>query len=154
MPQRSAGILLYRRRRGGVEVLLVHPGGPFWAKKDEGAWSIPKGTYEPGEDPLAAARREFEEETGARPQGEAIALGSFRQSSAKTVDAWAMQGEFDPATLRSNTFAMEWPPRSGRTIEVPEVDRAQWFTPEEAARKILKGQRPVLEALLALLEKG
>jgi predicted NUDIX family NTP pyrophosphohydrolase len=148
MPQRSAGILLYRRRRGAIEVLLVHPGGPFWARKDEGAWSIPKGTYEPGEDPLAAARREFAEETGARPEGEAMALGSFRQSSAKIVDVWAVEGDFDPASLRSNTFSMEWPPRSGRVREVPEVDRAEWFTPEEASRKILKGQRPVLQALL------
>jgi len=148
MPQRSAGILLYRRRRGAVEVLLVHPGGPFWAKKDEGAWSIPKGTYEPAEDPLAAARREFAEETGSQPDGEAVALGAFRQSAAKVVDVWAVEGEFDPAGLRSNTFTMEWPPRSGRTREVPEVDRAEWFTPDEAARKILKGQRPILEALL------
>ncbi len=148
MPQRSAGILLYRRRRGGVEVLLVHPGGPFWARKDEGAWSIPKGGYEPGEDPLAAAKREFAEETGAQLHGEAVALGSFRQSAAKIVDVWAVEGEFDPAGLVSNTFAMEWPPRSGRMCEVPEVDRAEWFTPEVASRKILKGQRPVIEALL------
>jgi predicted NUDIX family NTP pyrophosphohydrolase len=148
MAQRSAGILLYRRRRGGIEVLLVHPGGPFWAGKDEGVWSIPKGLYEAGEDPLAAARREFAEETGAEVEGEALALGSFRQSSVKIVDAWAIEGEFDPAMLRSNTFILEWPPRSGRMREVPEVDRAGWFTPEEAARKILKGQRPILQALL------
>jgi predicted NUDIX family NTP pyrophosphohydrolase len=155
MPQRSAGLLLYRRRgRGGVEVLLVHPGGPFWAKKDLGAWSIPKGIYEPDEDPLAAARREFAEETGSPVQGDAIALGSFRQSSAKTVDVWAVEGEFDPASLKSNTFSMEWPPRSGRRREVPEVDRAEWFVPEDAARKLLKGQRPVLDALLRILDKG
>jgi len=123
MPQHSAGILLYRRRRGGIEVLLVHPGGPFWAKKDEGAWSIPKGVYEQGEDALAAAKREFAEETGARVEGEAVALGSFRQSSAKTVDVWAVEGEFDPASLESNTFSMEWPPRSGLMIDVPEVAR-------------------------------
>jgi predicted NUDIX family NTP pyrophosphohydrolase len=151
MPQRSAGILLYRHRRGGVEVLLVHPGGPFWAGKDEGVWSIPKGLYATGEDPLAAARREFAEETGAEVDGEAVALGSFRQSSAKIVDAWAIEGEFDPAGLKSNTFTLEWPPRSGTIREVPEVDRAGWFTPEEAARKILKGQRPILEALLRQL---
>jgi predicted NUDIX family NTP pyrophosphohydrolase len=151
MPQRSAGILLYRRRDGGIEVLLVHPGGPFWARKDEGAWSIPKGEYAAGEEPLAAAKRELEEETGARPQGEAVALGSFRQSSAKIVDAWAIEGDFDPATLKSNTFTLEWPPRSGKMREVPEVDRAAWFTPEEAERKLLKGQRPILEALLARL---
>src|SRR5574342_532787 len=108
MPRRSAGILLYRWRHGAVEVLLVHPGGPFWARKDDGAWSIPKGEYAPDEDPLAAAKREFEEETGTRPDGEAVALGSFRQSSAKIVDAWAIEGDFDPATLKSNTFTLEW----------------------------------------------
>jgi predicted NUDIX family NTP pyrophosphohydrolase len=151
MPQHSAGILLYRRRGRDVEVLLVHPGGPFWVRKDEGAWSIPKGVYEPGDDPLAAAKREFVEETGADAgsvlKGEASALGTFRQSSAKIVDVWAVEGEFDPATLRSNTFSMEWPPRSGRMREVPEVDRAEWFAPEVAARKIIKGQRPIVEAL-------
>ena len=153
MPQRSAGILLYRCRCGTVEVLLVHPGGPFWAKKDEGAWSIPKGTYDPSaEAPLTAAKREFVEETGADAaavsKGEAIALGAFRQSSAKIVDVWAVEGEFDPAGLASNTFAMEWPPRSGRMGKFPEVDQARWFTPDEAARKILKGQRAILQALL------
>ncbi len=149
MPQRSAGILLYRRRHAAIEVLLVHPGGPFWAKKDDGAWSIPKGEYQSGEDPLAAARREFQEETGAgAPEAEAIALGSFRQPSGKIVDAWAIEGDFDPAALRSNTFTLEWPPRSGRIREVPEVDRAAWLAPEQAARKLLKGQRPILEALL------
>ena len=154
MPQRSAGILVFRRRDEAIEVLLVHPGGPFWASKDEGAWSIPKGGYEPGEDPLAAARREFAEETGAQVEGEAMALGSFRQSAAKIVDVWAVEGEFDPAHLNSNTFAMQWPPRSGRMGEFPEVDRAQWFTPAEAARKILKGQRPMLQALLQQLGEG
>ena len=119
-----------------------------------GAWSIPKGTCEPDEDPLAAARREFAEETGSPVQGDAIALGSFRQSSAKTIDVWAVEGEFDPASLKSNTFSMEWPPRSGRMREVPEVDRAEWFVPEDAARKLLKGQRPVLDALLRILDKG
>jgi predicted NUDIX family NTP pyrophosphohydrolase len=129
-------------------VLLAHPGGPFWAKKDEGAWSIPKGVYEPGEDALAAARREFAEETGAQPEGEAVALGAFRQSSAKTVDVWAIEGEFDPARLKSNTFTLEWPPRSGRRREVPEIDRVQWFALDEASRKMLKGQRPILQSLL------
>ena len=148
MPQRSAGILLFRRRRGTIEVLLAHPGGPFWAKKDEGAWSIPKGVYEPGEDGLAAAKREFAEETGAPTEGEAVALGAFRQSSAKTVDVWAIEGELDPARLKSNTFALEWPPRSGRRREVPEIDRVQWFALDEASRKMLKGQRPILQALL------
>jgi predicted NUDIX family NTP pyrophosphohydrolase len=151
MSRRSAGILLYRRASGAIEVLLVHPGGPFWAKKDDGVWSIPKGEYAPGEDPLAAARREFAEETGAAVAGDAIALGSFRQSSAKIIDAWAVEGDFNPATLVSNTFTLEWPPRSGKVREVPEVDRAAWFPPEEAARKLLKGQRPILEALLARL---
>ena len=152
MPQRSAGLLLYRHRQGGVEVLLVHPGGPFWARKDEGAWGIPKGEYGPGEDPLGAARREFAEETGAdAPASDAAALGSFRQPSGKIIDAWAVEGDFDPATLKSNTFTMEWPRRSGKIIEVPEVDRAGWFAPEEAARKLIKGQRPILEALLQRL---
>ena len=148
MPQRSAGILLYRQKGREVEVLLVHPGGPFWAKKDDGAWTIPKGGYQPGEDALAAAKREFEEETGARPEGEAVALGSFRQSAAKIVEVWAMEGAFDPQRLTSNTFSMEWPPRSGRHSEFPEVDRAAWFTPDVAQRKILKGQKAILTALL------
>jgi predicted NUDIX family NTP pyrophosphohydrolase len=149
MPQLSAGLLLFRRSQRGLEVLLVHPGGPFWVRRDDGAWSIPKGVHGPGEDPLAAARREFAEETGAAPPpGEAMALGSFRQSSGKIVQAWAIQGDFDPASLKSNTFTLEWPPRSGRMREVPEVDRAAWFTPEGAARKLIKGQRPILEALL------
>ncbi len=126
----------------------MHPGGPFWAKKDDGAWTIPKGGYQPGEDALAAAKREFEEETGARPEGEAVALGSFRQSTAKIVEVWAMEGAFDPQRLTSNTFSMEWPPRSGRHSEFPEVDRAAWFTPDVAQRKILKGQKAILTALL------
>jgi predicted NUDIX family NTP pyrophosphohydrolase len=147
MPHHSAGILLYRRRDPQIEVLLVHPGGPYWAKKDDGAWTIPKGGYEPGEDAFAAARREFTEETGAALDGEAVALGAFRQSAAKIVEVWAVEGAFDPAALVSNTFAMEWPPRSGRTSEFPEVDRAAWFGPDLAWRKILKGQRPILEAL-------
>lgn len=151
MPQHSAGILLYRRKGGAVEVLLVHPGGPFWARKDEGAWSIPKGLYAAGEDALAAARRELAEETGAQVEGEAMALGAFRQPSGKVVDVWAVEGDFDPANLKSNTFSMEWPPRSGRMREVPEVDRAEWLTPAAAARKLLKGQRPILDALLAHL---
>ena len=149
--------MLFRRNASGLEVLLVHPGGPFWAKKDAGAWTIPKGGYEPGEDALAAAKREFEEETGARLEGEALALGAFRQSSAKLVDVWAVEGDFDPNDLNSNTFAMEWPPRSGRQREFPEVDRAAWFTPQAAADKILKGQRPILVALsrrLQLTDQG
>jgi predicted NUDIX family NTP pyrophosphohydrolase len=151
MPERSAGLLMYRREGGAVEVLLVHPGGPLWKNKDEGAWSIPKGLYEEGEDALAAAKREFEEETGATPAGEFISLGDFRQSSAKTVSVWAVKGEFDVTRLKSNTFSLEWPPKSGTVSDFPEIDRAAWFSPDEARRKILKGQRAVLDALLARL---
>jgi predicted NUDIX family NTP pyrophosphohydrolase len=148
MPKRSAGILLYRRSGGRMlEVLLVHPGGPFWAKKDAGAWSLPKGEYQPGEDPLDAARREFEEETGVRLEGPFVALGTFRQSAAKIVEAWGCESDFDPAELRSNVVRLEWPPRSGRMQEFPEVDRAQWFTLAEATDKIHKGQAPILSAL-------
>jgi predicted NUDIX family NTP pyrophosphohydrolase len=147
MPKRSAGVLMYRRRAGALEVLLVHPGGPYWANKDEGAWSIPKGEYQAGESALDAAKREFEEETGARPEGEFQGLGAFVQSKAKTVEIWAVEGDFDPKKLRSNVFSMEWPPKSGRLQEFPEADRAGWFGPAEAARKILKGQQPILAAL-------
>jgi len=151
MPQRSAGLLMFRRRRGIAEVLLVHPGGPFWTKKDDGAWSIPKGLYEEGENPLSAAKREFEEETGQRPVGTFIELGVFKQPSGKHVSAWAFEGEFDLATFQSNTFAMEWPPRSGRLAEFPEADRAGWFALKEAFRKITKGQQPVLNSLIEKL---
>src|SRR5262245_48408500 len=148
MPQRGAGILLFRRRCRFLEGLLVHPDGPYWSNKDAGALSSPKGVYEAGEDALLAAKREFREELGVPPAGQAVALGSFRQSSAKIVDVWAIEGDFDPAGLKSNTFSMEWPPRSGRVREIPEVDRAEWFSPAQASRKILKGQRPVVDALL------
>jgi predicted NUDIX family NTP pyrophosphohydrolase len=151
MPQRSAGVLLYRRNGRDIEVLLVHPGGPFWARKDDGAWSIPKGLIESGEDALAVARREFAEETGAPLQGELAPLGTFTQSRAKIIEVWASEGDFDPATLSSNTFSMEWPPRSGQMKEFPEVDRAQWFGPDDARAKILKGQRPAIDALLQKL---
>jgi predicted NUDIX family NTP pyrophosphohydrolase len=151
MPKLSAGILLYRHTAAGLEVFLVHPGGPFWAKKDAGAWTIPKGECQLGEDALAAARRELAEETGFRPEGRYVTLGSFRQSSAKRVEAWALECDVDPARLTSNTFQMEWPPKSGRMQDFPEVDRAGWFTPPEAARKILKGQVPILEALYGYL---
>jgi len=153
MPKRSAGILLYRRRGAGLELLLVHPGGPFWAKKDLGAWSIPKGEYSAGEDAFAVAKREFEEETGAPPQGEFLPLGEIAQAGGKIVTAWALEGDFDPVTLRSNTFELEWPPRSGRVQSFPEVDRAQWFAPGEASAKILKGQSPLIVRLLTALEK-
>lgn len=147
MPKTSAGLLLFRWRAGQLEVLLVHPGGPLWARKDEGAWSIPKGLVGEGEDALAAARREVEEETGTRPDGDFVPLTPIRQSADKTVKAWAIESDFDPANLASNTFEMEWPPRSGRRQTFPEVDRAAWFTIEEARRKILRGQLPLLDEL-------
>ena len=147
MPKTSAGILLFRKRPQGVEVLLVHPGGPFWAKKDDGAWTMPKGEVEPGESPVAAARREFREETGAAIEAAVIDLGAVKQPSGKLVVAFAAEGDFDPASLRSGLFAMEWPPRSGKSAEFPEVDRADWFDLETAFRKIVKGQRPILAAL-------
>ena len=145
--KKSAGLLLYRDAVGRLEVLLVHPGGPFWAKKDAGAWSIPKGEIGEGEDPLAAAKREFEEETGTRPPGEAVALPPRRQTGGKLVHAWAVRGDLDPAALKSTTFILEWPPRSGRRQEFPEVDRAAWFTLDEARGKILKSQAPFLDDL-------
>lgn len=151
MPQRSAGILLFRRTNGQAEVLLIHPGGPFWAKKDDGAWSIPKGLYEASEDVLDAARREFLEETGYVPSGILIPLGEFRAGS-KILIAFALEGDFDLVNFRSNSFTMEWPPKSGRTQEFPEADRGGWFTLAEARRKILKGQLSVLDALSRHLE--
>lgn len=146
MPRKSAGLLLYRRR-DRLEVLLVHPGGPLWVKKDERAWSIPKGEIEDGEDPLAAARREFQEELGAQAVGEFTPLAPVRQSSGKLIWAWAVEGDFDPATLRSSTFSMEWPPRSGRRQEFPEVDRAAWLPIEIARVKINPGQIGLLDQL-------
>jgi predicted NUDIX family NTP pyrophosphohydrolase len=143
----SAGLLLFRRQAEHWEVLLVHPGGPFWAKRDAGAWSIPKGEIAEGEDVLAAARREVEEETGARPEGTFIPLEPVRQSGGKIVHAWAIEADFDPARLTSNQFEMEWPPKSGRRTSFPEVDRAAWFPLDVAARKILEGQVPLLDQL-------
>ncbi len=143
----SAGVILYRYRGARLEVLLVHPGGPFWAKKDEGAWSIPKGEIDGGEDPLAAARREFEEELGSPISGEFIELAPIRQASGKVVHAWAIEGDFDPATLTGGSFSMEWPPRSGRHQHFPEVDRAEWFTIDNAKRKINKAQIALLDQL-------
>lgn len=145
--RRSAGILLHRRREERLEVLLVHPGGPFWANRDEGAWTIPKGEYDEGEDALDAARREFTEETGFAVEGPFRELAPVRQRSGKVVRAWAVEGDCDVAAIRSNTFSMEWPPRSGRTAEFPEVDRGQWFTLDEARAKILPAQLPLLEEL-------
>jgi predicted NUDIX family NTP pyrophosphohydrolase len=144
--KQSAGILLYRRR-GALEVFLVHPGGPFWAKKDLGAWSLPKGEFVEGEDPLAAARREFEEETGFPIDGDFRPLRPLRQPSGKVVHAWAVEGDCDPARLHSNVFTLEWPPKSGRMKEFPEVDRAAWFTIPEARQRILKGQASFLDEL-------
>lgn len=147
MAKTTAGLLLFRRT-AGLEVLLVHPGGPLWSGKDDGAWSIPKGLPEPGEQLLTAARREFAEETGARPPATTpIALAPRPQPSGKIVHAWAVEGDFDVAQVHSNEFEMEWPPRSGRRQRFPEVDRAAWFGLDEARRKILKGQRPLLDEL-------
>jgi predicted NUDIX family NTP pyrophosphohydrolase len=152
MPKRSAGILMYRRRpRDDVELLLVHPGGPFWVKKDLGAWSIPKGEYAQGEDPLTVARREFEEETGMEISGQFLGLGELVAPGRKIVTAFALEGDFDPATLRSNLFELEWPPKSGKRKSFPEIDRAQWFSPAEAREKILVGQREFISRLLAAL---
>ena len=148
MVQHSAGLLMFRRADGRAEILLVHPGGPFWTKKDDGAWSIPKGLFEDGEDALAAAKREFEEETGLSPEGTFIELGTFRQPSGKRISAWAFEGTFDLALFKSNMFTMEWPPRSGRMREFPEADRAGWFGPREALAKITRGQRPIIEVVL------
>ncbi|MDO8691153.1 MAG: NUDIX domain-containing protein [Dehalococcoidia bacterium] len=147
MPKKSAGLLMYRDASGPIEVFLVHPGGPFWAKKDDGAWSIPKGEFADDEDPLAAAKREFQEETGFAALGDFQPLEPLRQPSGKTVFAWAVQGDADPVGLKSNTFSIEWPPGSSRLQEFPEVDRAGWFTIEAARRKLLKGQVGFLDQL-------
>jgi predicted NUDIX family NTP pyrophosphohydrolase len=155
MTKRSAGILMYRGRGAELRLLLVHPGGPFWAKNDQGAWSIPKGEYEPGEDPLEAAIREFAEELGAAPPAigreDFIALGEVAQPSRKVITAWAIEGDFDTRQLKSGLFELEWPPRSGRMQSFPEVDRAEWFTLDEARAKILAGQHPFIDRLLAQL---
>jgi len=148
----SAGLLMYRRTQREPEVLLIHPGGPYWIRKDDGSWSIPKGLYEPGENPLDAAKREFEEETGRKPDGDFSELGTFKQLGGKLISAWAFEGDFDLASFRSNLFSLEWPPRSGRFGQFPEADRAGWFTPAKAVRKLSRGQRPILDALLASLQ--
>jgi predicted NUDIX family NTP pyrophosphohydrolase len=149
--KRSAGLLLYRKRAGNLEVFLVHPGGPFWVKKDAGAWTIPKGEIGVDEDPLAAARRETAEETGFTPDGDFLALPTIRQKAGKLVQAWAVEADCDPAELRSNAFSMEWPPRSGQMAEFPEVDRGAWFALDEARTRLLEAQHPLLDALRSLV---
>ena len=154
MAKNTAGLLMYRHRGGILKVLLVHPGGPYWAKKDLGSWSIPKGEFTPEEDPLEAARREFEEETGFPATGHFSPLTPIRQPSGKIVHAWAFEGDCDPSAIKSNTFSMEWPPRSGKYQEFPEVDRAEWFTIETAKDKILKGQVGFLDELQGMIGSG
>jgi len=148
MPKRSAGLIMYRRTKDELEVFLVHPGGPFWAKKDQGAWTLPKGEYEPEEDPLVAAKREFHEETGFIASGNFIELGSVRQKSGKVVIAWAFEGDCDPAGLVSNTCDIEWPLRSGKRIEIPGVDRGKWYGLAEASKYIREEQCKLLDALV------
>lgn len=155
MRRRSAGIVLYRMRDHRLEVLLVHPGGPLWSRRDDGAWSIPKGEYGDGEDPLVAARREFEEELGVpAPSGRPRELGEVRQRSGKLVRAWALAGDLDAEAVTSNTAEIEWPPRSGRMIEIPEVDRAEWFALDRARSKINPAQVALLDRLGELEDVG
>jgi len=150
----SAGILLYRYREGELQVLLLHPGGPYWTHKDAGAWSIPKGEIEADEDPLAAAQREFLEETGAAVAGQFLALAPIKQRSGKVVTAWAVRGDFEPSQLRSNLFQLEWPPRSGKLQEFPEADRGEWFSLTEARARMVAGQSALLDSLQSLLHSG
>jgi len=151
--RRSAGLLLHRERSGEREVLLVHPGGPMWAKRDAGAWSIPKGEYDPTEDPVAAAKREFEEELGTpAPAGPLRDLGEVKQKSGKIVSAWAVAGDLDVTEITSNTVEVQWPPRSGKMLEIPEVDRAEWFGIDEAREKINPAQAELLDRLAAILD--
>ena len=152
----SAGLLLYRRRKSGTEVFLVHPGGPFWAKKDDGAWSVPKGLVDPHEDELACAWREFREETGfdLTVRGSERDLGTYRLPSGKRLHVWAVEADCDPSQLASNLFEMEWPPKSGRLQCFPEVDRGAWFSPDDARRKLLTGQTPLLDEFLARIRSA
>lgn len=151
MPKISAGLLMYRIQEGGLEVLLAHPGGPFFRRKDDGAWTIPKGEPEPGEDLLLAAQREFEEETGVKPAGPFLPLTPIQQKGGKIVHAWAMAGDCDPRALRSNTFTIEWPPHSGKRQEFPEIDKIQWFDPATARKKIKAEQAALVDELEARL---
>jgi predicted NUDIX family NTP pyrophosphohydrolase len=151
MPKMSAGLIMYRFKDNRLEVLLVHPGGPFWRKKDAGVWSIPKGEYGETEPPLQVAKREFREETGHEADGQFIPLSPVKQPGGKVVSAWAFEGDCDAANIRSNTFSMEWPPRSGRQVEFPEVDRAGWFSVNQARQKLLKGQIDFMEQLCRAL---
>lgn len=153
MAKQSAGILLYRRRAKKLEVFLGHPGGPFWAKKDQGSWSVPKGEFLEGEEPLHAAIREFEEETGYRPAGNFIQLSTIRQKGHKTVHCWAVEGDLDPDHIVSNDFEMEWPPRSGKMRSFPEIDRAAWFSVETAREKILERQAAFIDELVQLIDE-
>jgi predicted NUDIX family NTP pyrophosphohydrolase len=148
MTKRSAGLLMYRRRNDELEVFLVHPGGPYWAKKDVGAWSIPKGEYTEEEQAIDAAKREFEEETGFAVEGELLDIGQVKQPGGKIVSAWAFEGDCDPASLRSNTFSMEWPRRSGQQREFPEVDRGSWYSVAGAREKLMTGQLAFLDRLV------
>jgi predicted NUDIX family NTP pyrophosphohydrolase len=152
MSKMSAGLLMYRRRQGGLEVFLIHPGGPFWSKKDTGSWSIPKGEYTPTEDPLDVARREFQEETSFKASGEFIPLTPRKQPSGKIITVWAFEGDCNAWAIKSNTFLTEWPPRSGRQQEFPEVDRADWFSISVAKEKIIKGQSGFLDELIQILK--
>ena len=154
MPRLSAGLLMYRVRDGKTEVLLAHPGGPFFKNKDDGAWTIPKGEPDPEEELLAAAIREFEEETGIEPTGPFLPLSPIRQKGGKIVHAWAFEGDCDPSDLRSNTFSMEWPPKSGRLAEFPEIDRAEFFSLDRAKTKIKAGQEALLAELESLLRRS
>ncbi len=153
MGRQSAGLLIYRRRAGSLGFFLVHPGGPYWTNRDLGSWSIPKGEFAEGEDPLSVARREFQEETGQSVSGEFIPLPAVKQRGGKTVHPWLVAADFDASTITSNTFSMEWPPRSGNRQEFPEVDRAEWFTADVANQKIIDGQRPLLAEAESLLDK-
>lgn len=154
MPLHSAGLLLYRVRDGRLELFLAHPGGPNWAKKDDGVWSIPKGLIDPDEDPLAAARREFHEETGHIIDGEFISLGELKQKGNKIVHAWAVAGDIDAESIKSNTYAVQWPPKSGQWWRYPEIDRAGWFGVADARRKILPGQAGFIDRLIELLDES